>query len=142
MTRANRFLAIKVDRPCLFSPTGNGGWCVRPTPADMLLPGRYRGEIVASEIVDCPAGKSLKVSWKVVGGHFDGRIVRQSIDYLHSNSKVQQIGQQQIKTICDATGLCGLLDTKDLHGARLLITVRLISDEPIVTEARELGALR
>lgn len=91
---------------------------VEPNQFDDLPVGEYIAQIVESSVEATKNGKGklLKLTWQVTEGQFENRKIWQNINFEHESSQAQQIGQQQLKSICDAVGFADHLeDSEVLH---------------------------
>ncbi|TXH17350.1 MAG: DUF669 domain-containing protein [Hyphomicrobiaceae bacterium] len=69
-------------------------------------------------------GKFIEFVWSVVeDGPFKGRKVWQRVNFQHSNSTTQAIGQGELSAISRACGVNGLTDTSQLHNIPVKVKV-------------------
>jgi hypothetical protein len=86
---------------------------------DPMPAGTYTFEVVESTIKPTKAGTGqyIELTLRVAEGQFENRRLWERINFMNENAKVQTIGQQQLKALCDACGIQGELeDTQQLHG--------------------------
>lgn len=96
-----------------------------PIPA-----GEYRAMIVESEIKDAKSGgRYLKLTWKVDGGEFDGRLVWQNLNLWNDSTKAAEIAQRELSSICHAVGKMNVQDSEELHHLPCLIRVAMRTQE-------------
>lgn len=111
---------------------------------DEVEPGSFDGELIpsgtrapmqitSSEVIPNKAGtgRMLKLRWDVTEGPFTNRVVFEQINYQHSSAQAQTIGQQQLKSICDAVGHVGpLTDSEMLHYRPCMCTIGIEKGKP------------
>ena len=76
------------------------------TPArELLLPGKYKAEVVRAFIVGTKNGKGqmLNLGYAITEGEYEKRIVFQSIIVQHESMDAQRFGRQKVKDLCVAT---------------------------------------
>jgi hypothetical protein len=84
-----------------------------------LPSGEYVGEILDSTIKDTKSGSGqyIELKIRISDGQYEGRQIFDRLNFLNANPKAQEIGQRQLKNLCEACGIKGALeDTQDLHG--------------------------
>lgn len=97
--------------------------------------GTELAQIIASDEKGAKSNEDnriLELRWKICDGEpHAGREVFQNINYIHSSSQAQTIGQQQLKAICEAVGHEGHLeDTEVLHNTPCRVTFGLSKATP------------
>jgi hypothetical protein len=101
-----------------------------PAPDDGVLPGQYRAQVAAIEIVD----RVLKLRWRVLDGRFAGHVVPQKM------SIATKAGQRKITSLCVALDDAMILLNINLAiGCCALVTV---SDGAVVKVKSLMGAVR
>lgn len=97
-----------------------------PIPA-----GDYIAQVTESEIKPTKnqTGQILTLRWQVLDGPCKGRLVFDRINIINQNPKAQEIGQQQLSSICRATGVAALTDSVQLHMKPIMISVKIRKDE-------------
>lgn len=103
---------------------------------DPIPAGKYTAEIVESDIEpvskNSEKGRCLKLTWKVQGGDFDGRLLWQRLNMWGENmnnlDKVISIAQSQFASIRKATGVENPQDTSELHHRSCELTVTIRKD--------------
>lgn len=107
------------------------------TSYDPIPAGEYRAKIIESEVEpvskQSDKGNCLKLTWKVEGGPFDGRLIWQRLNMWFSGAekepgKVAQIANQQFASIREATGVLTPRDTVELHERPCTIKVVINTD--------------
>ena len=58
-------------------------------------------------------GKMLKCRWDILDGPYERRVIFDQINFQHASAKAQLIGQQRLKSICEAVGHEGPLTNSD-----------------------------
>jgi hypothetical protein len=99
------------DLPEEFDPS-----TVESNTWDLIPVGEYLAEIIEARI-DQPKsldGYHIRATWKILSGEYEGRQVWQTITFLHSNKKAQEIGQKSLKDFCTAMGIEGTLRNTDV----------------------------
>ena len=102
------------------------------SPDFAALPaGEYVAEIIESAIEDVSRrndyGRCLKLTWKLQGSEYDGRLVWQRISMwainITNNDKVVSIAQSQFASIRLATGKNVVNNTEEIHHIPCLIRI-------------------
>jgi hypothetical protein len=78
------------------------------TPAFALLPrDRYKAEIVKAMAGPTKNGKGYSVSltWSIIEGDYENRVVFQTILIQHSSSEAQKFGRQKFADVLKALGI-------------------------------------
>ena len=86
---------------------------------DPVPVGDYTGEVIDSTIRDTKSGSGqyIELRIRIAEGPNEGRLIFDRLNFLNANPKAQEIGQRQLKSLCEACGIKGSLeDTVDLHG--------------------------
>lgn len=110
---------------------------------DPLPPGQYEAEIVASEVRDTKSGNGrlLALTWKIVRGPHEGRQIWQNLNIQHDNAQAQDIGQKQLRGVCDAIGVAAIRDSEDLHFKPAIITVGVQKNDASRNEVKQVKPL-
>ena len=102
-----------------YDPNAEASGDFSPIPA-----GAYRASIVDSDVEDVSKtnnkGRCLRLTWKVDGGDYDGRLVWQRLNMWAENmgpntDKVVSIANQQFASIRQACGVPAPQDSAELH---------------------------
>lgn len=104
---------------------------------DPIPAGKYRAVIVESDVEDISRqsnkGRCLKLTWKVDGGQYDGRLIWQRLNLWPENmnnmDKVVQIANAQFASIRQATGKIAVQDSEELHHIPCMIGVKIRKSE-------------
>ena len=76
-------------------------------------------------------GLGINLTFEVLSeGPAKGRKVFAWINYENASAKAQQIGREELASLCKAVGVTELEDTVQLHNLPLLITVGLDRNDP------------
>lgn len=60
-------------------------------------------------------GQIIVLTWEIMGGPYAKRQVFQNINYRNDNPTAENIGQRELKKICDAVGVGVISNTNELH---------------------------
>jgi hypothetical protein len=86
------------------------------TPPITLLPkGKYKAEITDATIGPTKNGKGQAVSltWTIVEGDFERRLLFQRILIEHESAEAQKFGRMKFRDVCAACGLTGMVTDLD-----------------------------
>lgn len=110
---------------------------------DPLPSGQYEAEIVASDVRDTKSGNGrlLALTWKIVTGPYENRQIWQNVNIMHENAQAQEIGQKQLRGVCDALGIAAVRDTDDLHFKPAIIVVGVQKNDPTRNEVKQVKPL-
>lgn len=110
---------------------------------DPLPSGQYEAEIVASEVRDTKSGNGrlLALTWKIVAGAYENRQIWQNINIMHDNAQAQEIGQKQLRGVCDALGVAAVRDTEDLHFKPAVLVVGVQKNDATRNEVKQVKPL-
>ena len=103
------------------------------TSRDAIPSGTYEAVVTDSETRATKNGTGLGINltFEVISdGPAKGRKVFAWINYENANAKAQQIGREELASLCKAVGVTQLSDTAQLHNLPLLITVGLDRNDP------------
>ena len=94
------------------------------TAREIVPPGKYVAQIVASEMKDTKAGgEMLELTLEIQDGPHARRKLWDSLNLVNSNQNAVEIAQRTLSAICHATGRMQVSDSEELHFRPLLITV-------------------
>ncbi len=91
-----------------------------------LIPdGEVLAQIFESDLIDNKSGtgKIAKFGWEIINGQFQGRKLWTQENVSHSNVQAQEIGQRNLKRICEGAGVGPIRNTEDLHFKPMLIKI-------------------
>lgn len=102
-------------------------------PIELLPPGRYVVQIVASEMRATKDGQGqyLWLELDVLEGEFQGRKLFDRLNLVNNNPTTVEIAQRTLSAICHATGRMQVQDSEELHLAPMTADVRV---QPSKTE--------
>ena len=106
---------------------------VDTTSRDAIPSGTYEAVVTDSETRATKSGTGLGINltFEVLSeGPAKGRKVFAWINYENASAKAQQIGREELASLCKAVGVTELEDTVQLHNLPLLITVGLDRNDP------------
>lgn len=101
-------------------------------PLDAFPAGEYPAQIIESDVVETKdkRGKRLTVTWEILDGEFAGRKAFDGFNIENPSAQAQLIGQQQVKSICEAIGHEGLLeDSEELHNQPMFVRFKVTKDK-------------
>ena len=81
--------------------------------------------VVESDIAERDWGLRMPVTVEGLEGKWQGTRIMDGYNLKHHNSKVQAIGQKQLKRLCQAVGVERFSDTHELHGKPFMMTVKI-----------------
>lgn len=98
---------------------------------DPIPAGDYIAQITDSSIKPTKAGTGmiLNLTWTILDGQYVNRKVFDRVNVANQNPEAEKIGQQQLSSICHATGVLQLQDSNQLHGRPCKIKVKIRKDE-------------
>jgi hypothetical protein len=96
-------------------------------PIELLPPGRYVVQIVASEMRATKDGQGqyLWLELDVLEGEFQGRKLFDRLNLVNNNPTTVEIAQRTLSAICHATGRMQVQDSEELHLAPMTADVRV-----------------
>jgi hypothetical protein len=85
--------------------------------ATLLPPGVSHFQVVESDGKPAKSGKGyvIGLTLEVIAGDYVGSRVFWSINYQHTNPKVEAIGKREWSDLCAAIGIAGTMDTNEVH---------------------------
>jgi len=91
-----------------------------PVPA-----GKYEALITESDFRETKSGSGqyLQLTFQVVGGEYEGRLLWSRLNLVNPNPQAVQIAQAELSAICRAVGVMAPTDSSDLHDRPLMIKV-------------------
>lgn len=96
-----------------------------------LPKGDYPAIVTGSEIAPTKTGSGhyVKLSWQVIGGHFEGRIIFTQHNVMNANPDAERIGRGELQGFASAMGIGMFDDTDDLHSKPVIAHVTLEEDK-------------
>lgn len=107
--------------------------------------GEYTAQITESDVVPTKAGtgKIAKLTLEIIEGPFENRKIWDNVNFINPNPTAQLIGQQRLKSYCEAVGHAGHLgDTEDLHFKPVRIKVGLSKAQDGYEQRNEIKAVK
>ncbi len=101
---------------------------VEPTKTyEVLPPGRYTAQIVASEMRPTRDGQGqyLWLELDLLEGEQQGRKLFDRLNLVNANPQTVEIAQRTLSAICHATGRLQVQDSEELHLAPMLLDVKV-----------------
>jgi hypothetical protein len=97
-----------------------------PVPA-----GTYLAQIIESEVKPLKSGNGtgMALTFEILDKAFAKRRIWTNLNVQHTNPVAQQIGQQQLSSICRAVNVIRMTETSQLHNRPLKIRVKIRKDE-------------
>jgi hypothetical protein len=93
---------------------------------ELLLPGKYNVQIVASEWKDTSTGgQMLVLEMDIVDGPASGRKMWDRLNLENANPKAVEIAEETLRDICLAQGKIGCDDSEELHFIPMTATVKV-----------------
>lgn len=106
-------------------------------PADDFTPlpsGEYLAVIIDSEMLPNSknTGTFLKLTFKIIDGPMQGRLVWARLNLENPNPKAVEIAQRELSAICHAVGhLQALTDSEKLHNRPMVIRVEYVKADGV-----------
>ena len=96
-------------------------------PFEVLSPGKYLAQIVASEmrVTKDGQGQYLYLEIDVLEGPCTGRKLFDRLNLVHANPEVVEIARRTLSSLCRATGKLQVSDSTQLHLAPFIADVRV-----------------
>ena len=97
------------------------------TPYELLPAGKYRAQIVESEmrVTKNGMGQYLWLMLDIVEGPQQGRKVFDQLNLVNANPTTVEIAQRTLSAICHATGKLQVNDSEELHLIPMTIQVKV-----------------
>ena len=106
---------------------------VDTTSRDAIPSGTYEAVVTDSETraTKSGTGMGINLTFEIISeGPAKGRKLFAWINYENANAKAQQIGREELASLCKAVGVVNLTDTAQLHNLPLMITVGIDRNDP------------
>ena len=106
---------------------------VDTTSRDAIPSGVYEAVVTDSEMRATKNGNGMGINlaFEILSeGPAKGRKVFAWINYENANPKAQQIGREELASLCKAVGVVELSDTAQLHNLPLNVTVGIDRNDP------------
>lgn len=95
------------------------------TAFDPVPAGNYVAVITDSEIKPTRSGRALKLTFRIVEGQHNGRLIWANLNVENQSAQAQEIAQKQLSALCHAVGVINLTDTLQLHDKPVRIRVKV-----------------
>ena len=97
------------------------------TTFEVLSPGKYLAQIVASEmrVTKDGAGQYLNLELDILDGQYAGRKLFDRLNLVNANPDTVQIAQRTLSSICRAVGKMQVSNSEQLHLIPLIVDVRV-----------------
>ncbi len=97
-------------------------------PFDVLPPGKYPAQIVASElrVTKDGMGQYLWLEIDVLDGPCKGRKLFDRLNLVNANPQTVEIAQRTLSAICHATGRMQVQDSEELHLIPFIADVQVV----------------
>lgn len=93
-------------------------------PIELLPPGDYPVQIVASEMKDTKTGgQMLALTLEITDGPARGRKLWENLNLVNSNTQAVEIAQRTLSAICHAVGRLQVNDSEELHFKPMIASV-------------------
>jgi len=89
--------------------------------------GKYPCMIVKSDYKENKkkTGHILSLQYKVIEGEQNGRVFFDNLNLDNPNPQTVEIANKTLNSVCDACGKVGVMDSDELHGIPVLVTLGL-----------------
>ncbi len=96
-------------------------------PFEVLPPGKYKVQVVASEMKETKdgAGQYLWLELEILDGEFQGRKMWDRLNLVNSNQQAVEIAQRSLSALCHACGKLQVSDSEELHFIPVVATVKV-----------------
>jgi len=100
---------------------------VEPSSYDVLPPGKYLAQIVASEMraTKDGSGQYLYMEVDIIEGQYAGRKLFDRLNLVNASADAVQIAQRTLSSICRAVGKLQVSNSEQLHLIPLIADVRV-----------------
>ena len=97
------------------------------TPYELLPAGKYRAQIVESEmrVTRNGMGQFLWLMLDILDGQHKGRKIFDQLNLVNPNPTTVEIAQRTLSAICHATGRMHVSDSEELHLIPMTIQVKI-----------------
>lgn len=99
------------------------------TAFDPVPAGNYVAVITDSEIKPTRSGRALKLTFRIVEGQHNNRLIWANLNVENQSAQAQEIAQKQLSALCHAVGVINLTDTLQLHDKPVRIRVKVRAAE-------------
>ncbi len=86
-----------------------------------VIRGIHPAQIIESDAVPTKSGTGAKFTFEIIDGPYKSRKVWGFINVTNSSPVAQQIGQSELRELCEAVGLSRITDTTELEFKPLML---------------------
>lgn len=110
---------------------------------DVLPPGKYLGQIVASEMraTKDGHGQYLYLEVDILDGQYAGRKLFDRLNLVNANTDTVQIAQRTLSSICRAVGKMQVSNSEQLHLIPMTLDVRVRPPKGLYGESNSIRYL-
>lgn len=110
---------------------------------DVLPPGKYLGQIVASEMraTKDGTGQYLYLEVDILEGQYAGRKLFDRLNLVNANPDTVQIAQRTLSSICRAVGKMQVSNSEQLHLVPMTLDVRVRPPKGLYGESNSIRYL-
>lgn len=111
---------------------------------ELLPPGKYNVQIVASEFKSTKSGTGqyLSLEIDILEGEHAGRKIWTSLNLQNSNPKAVEIAEETLRDICLAQGKLGCDDSEELHFIPMTATIKIKPGDANYGAKNEIGGYK
>jgi hypothetical protein len=111
---------------------------------ELLPPGKYNVQIVASEFKSTKSGTGQYLSLEVdiLEGEHAGRKIWTSLNLQNPNPKAVEIAEETLRDICLAQGKLGCDDSEELHFIPMTATIKIKPGDDKYGPKNEIGGYK
>jgi hypothetical protein len=99
-------------------------------PSGPIPAGTYLAHVIESDLKALKSGNGtgLALTFQIIDGEFKNRRVWSNLNVQHTNPKAQEIGQQQLSTLCRCLNVPKLTATEQLHNKPVKVRIKIRTD--------------
>lgn len=92
---------------------------------ELLPAGDQLAQIFESDLVSAKSGTGqiLKFGWEIISGPLSGRKLWTNVNVQNDNAQAQEIGQRDLKRICEGAGVGPIRNSDQLHFKPMTISI-------------------
>lgn len=95
-------------------------------PRDLIPNGTLCELVVTDSSVKRSDGKvMISLTFTITEGEYEGRKIFENVNYVNPSEKAQLISRENLKRLCDGTGVSQLADTSDLHDKPFVAKIKV-----------------
>lgn len=94
---------------------------------DPIPAGEYVAQVIDSDIVDTKSGtgKMIKLTWQIIDGEYEGRLVFDNFNIVNQNPKAVEIAEREWAAVQAACNKYAVTDTEQVHAIPCFIKVAI-----------------